>query len=152
MADRELNQRDTRYAVAQQTHTWARSKPLFMFACLTALCVAMVFHSLTQYINQDEEVFVTAAYLAQHMRLYADFLYLQSPIYPLVLSKLLMLFSSVSPFLIARLLSAALAVGSVVVFFDLAARLSKSVQFAFILASAIRLGALDAAGLWFGAQ
>ena len=135
MSDRELNQLDARYAVGQQTHTWARYKPHFMFACLAALCVAMVFHSLTQYINQDEEVFITAAYLAQHLRLYADFIYLQSPIYPLVLSKLLMLFSSVSPFLIARLLSAVLAVGSVVVFFGLAARLLKSVQFAFILAS-----------------
>ena len=121
--------------VAQQTHILARCKPLFMFACLAALCVAMVFHSLTQYLDQDEELFVTAAYLAQHMRLYADFLYLQSPIYPLVLSKLLMLFSSVSPFLIARLLSAALAIGSVVVFFGLAARLSESERLAAILAS-----------------
>ena len=35
-----------RYAVvAQQTHIWARYKPLFMFACFAALCVAMVFHS-----------------------------------------------------------------------------------------------------------
>ena len=106
-----------------------------MFGCLAALCVAMVFHSLTQYITNDEEIFVTAAYLAQHMRLYADFLYLQSPIYPLVLSKLLMLFSSVSPFLIARLLSAALAIGSVVVFFGLAARLSKSKRLAAIFTS-----------------
>jgi hypothetical protein len=113
---------------------WALCNP-FMFACLAALCVAMVFHSLTQYINQDEEVFITAAYLAQHMRLYADFLYLQSPIYPLVLSKLLILFSSVSPFLIARLLSAILAIGSVLTFFGLAARLSKNPQFAFILTS-----------------
>jgi hypothetical protein len=124
-----------RYAAAQQTHTWARYKPLFMFACLAALCVAMVFHSLTEWFHTDEEVYVTPAYLAQHMRLYADFLYLQTPIYPLVLSKLLMLFSSVSPFLIARLLSAALTIGSVIVFFDLAARLSKSKRVAAILAS-----------------
>ena len=121
--------------VAQQTHTWVRCMRLLVFACLAALCVAMVFHSLTQYADPDEELYVTAAYLAQHMRLYADFLYSQPPIYPLILSKLLMLFSSVSPFLVARLLSAALAIGSVVVFFGLAARLSKSVQFAFILAS-----------------
>jgi hypothetical protein len=73
-------------------------------------------------LNQDEEQFVTAAYLAQHMRLYADFLYLQLPIYPLILSKLLMLFSGASAFLVARLLSAALAIGTVVVFFSLAAR------------------------------
>ena len=124
-----------RYAAAQQTHTWARYKPLFMFACLAALCVAMVFHSLTEWFHTDEEVYVTPAYLAQHMRLYSDFLYLQTPIYPLVLSQLLMLFSSVSPFLIARLLSAALAIGSVIVFFDLAARLSKSERVAAILAS-----------------
>ena len=103
--------------------------------CLAALCAAMVFNSLTQYLDRDEEQYITAAYLAQHMRLYADFLYLQPPIYPLVLSKLLMLFSSVSPFLVARLLSAVLAIGTVVVFFRLAARLAESVQFAFILAS-----------------
>ena len=112
----------------------------------------MVFHSLTQSFNHDEEVYVTAAYLAQHMRLYADFLYLQTPIYPLVLSKLLMLFSSVSPFLIARLLSAALAIGSVVVFFGLAARLSKSERVRRHTRLPIRVRALDAAGLWFGAQ
>ena len=106
-----------------------------MFTCFAALCVAMVFNCLTQYLNQDEEQFVTAAYLAQHMRLYTDFLYLQPPIYPLVLSKLLMLFSRMSPFLVARLLCAALAIGTVVVFFDLAARLAESVRFAFILAS-----------------
>jgi hypothetical protein len=86
----------------------------------------MVFHSLTQYINQDEEQYVTAAYLAQHMRLYSDFLYLQLPIYPLILSKLLMLFSAASPFLVARLLSASLAIGSVVVFFRIAVRLSEN--------------------------
>ena len=124
-----------RYAVAQQAHTWARYKPLFTFACFAALCVVMVFHSLTEWFHTDEEVYVTPAYLAQHMRLYADFLYLQTPIYPLVLSKLLMLFSSVSPFLIARFLSAALAIGSVIVFFGLAARLSKSKPVAAILAS-----------------
>ena len=95
----------------------------------------MVFNCLTQYLNQDEEQYVTAAYLAQHMRLYTDFLYLQPPIYPLVLSKLLMLFSGMGPFLVARLLCAALAIGTVVVFFNLAARLAESVRFAFILAS-----------------
>jgi hypothetical protein len=119
----------------QQFITAARGKPLSMLTCLAALCLAMVFHALTQPLNQDEEMFVTAAYLAQHMRLYADFLYVQTPIYPLVLSKLLILFSSASPFLIARFLSAALSIGSVVVFFDLAARLSKSERLAAILAS-----------------
>src|SRR5207248_319000 len=85
--------------------------------------------------NQDEEQYITAAYLAQHMRLYADFLYFQLPIYPLVLSKLFMLFANISPFLVARLLSAALAIGSVVVFFNLAVRLSENRPIAFILTS-----------------
>src|SRR5262245_14890386 len=110
-------------------------KPFIAFSCFAALCVVMVINSLAMYLNQDEEQFITAAYLAQHMRLYTDFLYLQLPVYPLVLSKLLMLFPSVSPFLVARLLSAALAIGSVVVFFHLAARLAESRRFAFILAS-----------------
>jgi 4-amino-4-deoxy-L-arabinose transferase-like glycosyltransferase len=112
-----------------------RLKSTIALCCFAALCAAMIFHSLTQNINQDEEQYITAAYLAQHMRLYADFLYLQLPIYPLVLSKLFMLFANVSPFLVARLLSAALAIGSVVVFFNLATRLSASVPFAFILTS-----------------
>jgi hypothetical protein len=124
-----------RHATAQRTHTWVSGhKPIFTAACLAALCAVMVFHSLTERFHTDEEVYVTPAYLAQHMRLYADFLYLQTPIYPLVLSRLLILFSNVSPFLIARLLSAALAIGSVVVFFSLAARLSKSQRAAAILA------------------
>jgi hypothetical protein len=110
-------------------------KPVVLFSCFAALCAAAIFHALTQNINQDEEQYITAAYLAQHMRLYADFLYLQLPIYPLVLSKLFMLFANVSPFLVARLLAAALAIGSVVVFFNLAARLSASLPFAFILTS-----------------
>src|ERR1700722_20053281 len=99
------------------------------------LCIAMTFHSLTQYINQDEEQYVAAAYLAQQLRLYADFLYLQLPIYPLVLSKIFLLFSGASPFLVARLLSAALAIGSIVVFFRIAARLAESEQFAVLLTS-----------------
>jgi hypothetical protein len=110
-------------------------KPLIAFTCFTALCAALVINSLALELNQDEEQFVTAAYLAQHMRRYADFLYLQLPIYPLILSKLLMLFSGASAFLVARLLSAALAIGAVVVFFSLAARLAESTKFAFMLAS-----------------
>lgn len=121
--------------VTQQAIASVRSAPLLVFAGFAALCVVMVFHSLTQYLNQDEEVFVAAAYLAQHLRVYADFLYLQSPIYPLVLSKPLMLFSGVSPFLIARLFSAVLAIGSIAAFFKLAARLSRSIYLALTLAS-----------------
>src|SRR5215467_9288433 len=98
-------------SVKPKNKLWARYKPVFMFASFGALCVLMVFHSFTQLFNQDEEQFITAAYLAEHLRLYTDFLYNQTPIYPLILSKLLRLFSNVRPFLIARLLSAALAIG-----------------------------------------
>ena len=111
-------------SVKHKNELSARYKPVFMFASYSALCVVMVFHSLTQLFNQDEEQYIAAAYLAQHLRLYTDFLYLQTPIYPLILSRLFMLFSGVSPFLVARLLSAALAIGSVVVFSRLAARLA----------------------------
>jgi hypothetical protein len=69
--------------------------------------------------------------------LYRDFLYLQPPVYPLVLSKLFLLFGDASKFLIARLLSAALAIGTVVVFFKLAARLSRSRKVAVVLAAAL---------------
>jgi Dolichyl-phosphate-mannose-protein mannosyltransferase len=111
--------------------TWYR--PFIAFACFGSLVLVLVFHSLTQHFNQDEEQYVAAGYLAQHLRLYVDFLYVQPPIYPLVLSKLLILFSAVSPFLVARLLSAALSIGSIVVFFDLALNLSKSRPVAYML-------------------
>lgn len=110
-------------------------KRLIIFVCLSALAVSMIFRSLIQGINQDEEAFIAPAYLAQHMQLYVDFLYMQSPIYPLVLSKLLMPFQGERSFLIARLLSAFLAIGSVTVFFALASRLSKSTWFAYGIAS-----------------
>jgi len=105
-----------------------------MLAGFMALCAAMIFHALTQLINQDEEQYVTAAYLAQHLRLYTDFLYLQPPVYPLVLSQLLTLFSGANTFLVARLLSAGLAVGSVVVFYRLARHLAKNGPIAALLA------------------
>jgi 4-amino-4-deoxy-L-arabinose transferase-like glycosyltransferase len=116
---------------------WARPpwKRLSVIVSLVLLCVAMVLNSLTQYLVQDEEQFVTAAYLAEHIRLYTDFIYLQPPIYPVIVSKILMSLSNVSPFLVARLVSATLAVGAVVVFFRLALRLSKNAQFAFMLAA-----------------
>src|SRR3974377_1407981 len=107
------------------------NRPL-MFACFGALTFAIIFHSLTQYINQDEEAFVTPAFLAQNLRIYIDFIYLQSPIYPLVVSKLFILFRE-SPFLIARLFSAALAIGSVFVFFMLASRFSRNKWFGLLL-------------------
>src|SRR5207248_2109273 len=112
--------------VAPPTDRWARRKWLLMFAGFVALCLAMIFHALTQRIDQDEEQYVAAAYLTQHLRLYTDFIYLQPPVYPLVLSKLLSLFSGVSPFFLARLLSAALAIVSVALFFCIAARLAEN--------------------------
>ena len=137
---------DRSYAI-NRAHPW-----LILWSCFAAVSAVMVFNSLTQYLNQDEEQFITAAYLAAHMRLYADFLFLQTPIYPLVLSKLLILFSGGSPFLVGRLLSAALAISTVAVFFRLAVRLAESVQFAFILAALFASDSLDAAGLWRDAQ
>jgi 4-amino-4-deoxy-L-arabinose transferase-like glycosyltransferase len=97
--------------------------------------ISLVLHALTQYIDQDEEQYVSAAYFAQSLTPYGDFLYLQPPVYPLVLSKLFLLLGYVGKFVIARLLSAALAIGTVVVFFDLAARLSGSRKVALVLAA-----------------
>lgn len=120
---------------ADADHKAKSIKPLIIFACFSALAVSMIFRSLIQGINQDEEAFIAPAYLAQHMRLYVDFLYMQSPVYPLVLSKLLMPFQDERSFLIARLLSAVLAIGSVTVFSAVTLRLSKSIWFACGLAS-----------------
>jgi hypothetical protein len=97
------------------------------------LCISMIFHSLTQYIDQDEEQYVTAAYLAQNLTLYNDFIYLQTPIYPLILSWIFLLTGGVGKFLVARLLSGGLAIGTVAIFFSVAARLAESKRAALIL-------------------
>src|SRR4051812_12530392 len=96
-----------------------RSYTYFLAALLS---ISLVLHALTQFIDQDEEQYVSAAYFAQNLTLYQDFLYLQPPVYPLILSKLFLLWHDSSKFLIARLLSAALAISTVVVFFNIAAR------------------------------
>lgn len=122
--------------VAPRTRRWARHSRLYILVCFAALCLALVFHALVQHIDQDEEQYVAGAYLAQHLRLYDDFLYLQPPVHPLVLSWLFLLFSGFEPFLLARLLSAALGIGSVAIFFCLAARLADNKFIALMLAGA----------------
>ena len=140
--------------VMDRSHALKRTlscNAVIALSCFAALCVAMVFNSLTQYLNQDEEQYVTAAYLAQHMRLYTDFLYLQPPIYPLVLSKLLMLFPGwvligcpsslcrTCDWHCCRVFQPRCAPCG-----ECTVRLHTRV--------AIRVGALDAEGLWLGAQ
>src|SRR4029079_18904731 len=93
---------------ASRTKQWVRSRHSVMLVCLATLGLAFVFHALVQHIDQDEEQYVAGAYLAQHLRLYEDFLYLQPPVYPLIVSKLFLLSPGLSPFLVARVLSAAL--------------------------------------------
>jgi hypothetical protein len=116
----------------RQRSLGTRFRPLLISACFVAVGAIMAFHSLTQYINQDEEQYVAAAHLMRHMRLYEDFLYNQLPIYPLILSGVLTLLPGESPFLLARLLSAAFATGSIFVFFALARRLSENLLFSFV--------------------
>jgi len=100
----------------------------YTYVLAALLGIALVLHALTQFIDQDEEQYVSAAYFAQNLTLYLDFLSLQPPVYPLILSKLFSLFSDSSKFLIARLLSGVLAISTVVVFFNLAARRRADVQ------------------------
>jgi 4-amino-4-deoxy-L-arabinose transferase-like glycosyltransferase len=107
----------------------------YTYVLAALLGIALVLHALTQFIDQDEEQYVSAAYFAQNLTLYLDFVYLQPPVYPLILSKLFLVFSDSSKFLIARLLSGALAISTVVVFFNLAARLSESKKVALALAA-----------------
>ena len=107
-----------------------------VLACLAVLGLAFALHALVQHIDQDEEQYIAGAYLAQHLRLYHDFLYFQPPVHPLVLSALFSLLPGVSPFLLARLTSAALGIGSVAIFFCLAARLADNKLIALMLAGA----------------
>lgn len=120
--------------VASRSKLWAQPGRFVTLGCFAALCLALVFHALVQHIDQDEEQYVAGAYLAQHLRLYQDFLFLQPPVYPLVVSSLFSLFPGLSPFLVARLLSAALGIGSVAIFYLLAARLAESKFIALMLA------------------
>ena len=93
---------------------------------LILLVVALICHALTQYIDQDEEQYLSAAYFAQRLTLYKDFLYLQLPVYPLILSKLFLLSGDLSKFLIGRLFSGVLAIVAIIVFFSLAARFANN--------------------------
>src|SRR5215831_10183323 len=112
-------------------------KRLFTYGLVILLGISLVLHAFTQYIDQDEEQYVSAAYFAQSLTLYRDFLYLQPPVYPLVLSKLFLVHGDAGKFLIARLLSAVLAIGTVVVFFNLAARLSGNRWASLVLAAVL---------------
>jgi 4-amino-4-deoxy-L-arabinose transferase-like glycosyltransferase len=123
-------------AAASLTRRRDRLHRTVTLACFGALGLVLILHAQVQHIDQDEEQYVAGAYLAQSLHLYADFLYFQPPVHPLVMSRLFSFFFGLGPFLLARLMSAALGIGSVAIFYCLAARLTEKKSIALMLAGA----------------
>ena len=99
------------------------------------LAIVLAAHAVTQYIDQDEEYYVAAAYLAQSTTLYRDFIFFQPPIYPIILSELFAVTDGASKFLVARLMSAFLAVGAIAAFYSIARGVSGHVGAAAVCTS-----------------
>ncbi len=74
---------------------------------LIALTLALIALALAMPVNHDEDQYLAATVLAAHWRPFADFLYLQTPLQPLVTAPLAALFPGHS-FLVLRLASAVL--------------------------------------------
>ncbi|MEQ9641982.1 MAG: hypothetical protein RIM84_18310 [Alphaproteobacteria bacterium] len=90
---------------------------------LTLLALVPPLQALTQPFNHDEEQYVAAAVLARDLLPYRDFLYLQTPLQPLLLAPLLAAVEA-PPFVLARLASAAFGVVALVLVHAVAWRLS----------------------------
>lgn len=93
-------------------------------ALLSILAVVPVLQALTYPFNHDEEQYVAAAVLAADLLPYRDFLYLQTPLQPLLLAPLLAMVEA-PPFLLARLASAGIGIVATVLVYRIAARLSR---------------------------
>jgi hypothetical protein len=98
---------------------------------LAAFAVLMAANTMAVPSNQDEQQYVTGAYFARELSLYADFLHLQGPNYPLVLSAVYGLLGSDQFFyLTARVVNFAFAFGAAALVYIIALREARSVTLA----------------------
>ncbi|MBD0272935.1 MAG: hypothetical protein ICV73_13540 [Acetobacteraceae bacterium] len=99
------------------------------------IAVLLLAAAMTTGITYDEDQHIAAGVLARHLRPYADFVYLQPPLYPLLLSVVFGV--AEGHYLLAgRLLTWALSLGSCAVLFGLLARLGAGRPFAALLVTA----------------
>jgi hypothetical protein len=92
-----------------EQHSAGRSYRALVITTWQILFLALLFaRALTAEIDYDEEQYVAAGVMARHLMLYRDFIYLQSPADPLLLTALFSV-SGGHYLLTARLLSGALA-------------------------------------------
>lgn len=88
--------------------------------------------------HHDEDQYVAAGALARDLRLYADFVFLQPPLHPLVLAGLYGLFDG-QHLLVARLLTFACAAGSIALLLRLTTRLGAGLGLAALLTGLVLL-------------
>ncbi len=88
--------------------------------------------------HHDEDQYVAAGAMARDLRLYAGFVFLQPPLYPLVLAGLYTLFDG-QHLLVARLLTFVFAAGSIVLLLRLMTRLGAGLGLATLLAVLVLL-------------
>lgn len=100
-----------------------------------ALVLALVAMAVTGGVGYDEDQHIAAGVLARHLRPYADFVYFQPPLYPLLLSVLFQ--AAEGHFLLAgRLLTCALSVASCGALLGLLLRLGAGRVLAAVLVTA----------------
>ena len=101
-----------------------------------AFAVLLLFAgAMTRSVSYDEDQYIAAGVLARHLLPYRDFMYLQGPLYPLVLAALFTVADGW--FLLAgRLLTFALSVGSGVLLWHLLRRLGAGIPLAVALVTA----------------
>jgi len=92
---------------------------------LFALTLALVALALAMPVNHDEDQYLAATVLAAHWRPFTDFLYLQTPLQPLITAPLAQIFPGHS-FLVLRLASAALGAATLAVAYASQRRLGVS--------------------------
>lgn len=102
------------------------------FLVLAVLCVPVFAVAMVAPWHHDEDQYVAAGALARELGLYADFVFLQPPLYPLVLAVLYGLFDG-QHLLAARLLTFAFAAGSIALLLRLLTRLGAGLALATLL-------------------
>lgn len=111
------------------------AKRLLVLACL---CLPGFALAMVSPWNHDEDQYVAAGALAVHYRLYADFVFLQPPLYPLLLAGLYAVFDS-HHLLAARLVTFAFTAGSVALLLHLLTRLGAGLAVAAVLTTLVLL-------------
>ena len=136
-------------SAAREAYVPRLTEQLCAYAVIAAFCILLLLWALDARYNHDEEQYVFAGLLTVKHRLYSDFVYLQTPYYPLLLAAV---FSFVEQgfFLLARIVAWMLSTGTIVLIFLLGRRLTERLWVAVALSllfglSTVMLPALGSA-------